>query len=150
LICVSDKHWESLLDAMGRRDMLTDPKFVDLQARVTNIDELDQIINAWTSNMEKDELVALLSAKRIPCAPVREIDEVVNDPHMHARGTLKRIDHPELGNVVLPASPMVFPGTEEIDLIPSKSLGQDNETVFGDWLGLEPDELKRLIADGTI
>jgi len=150
LICVSDKHWESLLDAMGRRDMLTDPKFVDLQARVTNIDELDQIINAWTSTMEKDELVALLSAKRIPCAPVREIDEVVNDPHMHARGTLKRIDHPELGNVVLPASPMVFPGTEEIDLIPSKSLGQDNETVFGDWLGLEPDELKRLIADGTI
>ncbi|RJG04512.1 CoA transferase [Noviherbaspirillum sedimenti] len=150
LLCVSEKHWESLLETMGRMDMLNDPKFVDLQARVDNINELDSIINGWTSQFTKDDLVRLLTAKRIPCAPVREIDEVVNDPHMHARGTLQRIDHPELGNVVLPTGPMIFPGTEQTTLTPSKMPGDDNELVYSAWLGVSPEELGTLKDMGVV
>lgn len=150
LLCVSDQHWEGLVDAMGRRDMLDAPKFHDLQSRVNNIDELDEIIAGWTSGLIKDELIEILTAKRIPFAPVREIDEVVNDPHMHARGTLKRVDHPELGNVVLPTGPMIFPGSEELELVPSKHLGADNRSVYSDWLGLDAAEISRLIEKGAI
>lgn len=150
LLCVSDQHWEGLVDAMGRRDMLDDPKFHDLQSRVDNIDELDRIIEGWTRSFTKDELIRILTAKRIPFAPVREIDEVVNDPHMHARGTLKRIDHPELGNVVLPTGPMIFPGSEGLDLVPSKHLGADNASVYADWLGVGPEELSILMERGAV
>lgn len=150
LLCVSDKHWEGLLEAMGRMDMLQDPKFIDLQARVNNIDELDHIIETWTLQHSKTELVAILTAKRIPHAPVREIDEVVNDAHMHARGTLQRIDHPDLGNIVLPTGPMIFSGSEGLDLIPSKATGADNGAVFANWLGLGDEELARLKAEGAV
>lgn len=150
LLCVSDKHWEGLLDAMGRRDLLDAPQFKDLQARVDHIDELDGLIDAWTAGFSKDDLVALLTGKRIPCAPVREIAEVVNDPHMHARGTLRRIDHPELGSVVLPTGPMIFSETEKTVLSPSKALGADNEAVFAQWLGLDPDEWAALQAAGAV
>jgi len=150
LLCVSDQHWEGLVDAMGRRDMFDDPKFHDLQSRVDNIDELDGIIEGWTRDHTKDEMIGILTARRIPFAPVREIDEVVNDPHMHARGTLKRIDHPELGNVVLPTGPMIFPGSEELDLVPSKHLGADNASVYGDWLGVGPEELSTLMERGAV
>lgn len=150
LLCVSDKHWEALVDAMGRRDMLDDPKFVDLHSRVGNIDELDGIIDGWTRGFTKDEMIAILTARRIPFAPVREIDEVVNDPHMHERGTLKRIDHPDLGNVVLPTGPMIFPGSEGLELVPSKRLGADNGSVYENWLGLSADELAQLVVNGAV
>ncbi len=150
LLCVSDKHWEGLLGAMGRLDLLDEPKFKDLQARVDHIDELDALIDGWTAGFAKEDLVKILTGKRIPCAPVREIDEVVNDPHMHERGTLRRIDHPELGNVVLPTGPMMFGDTEKIELSPSKTLGADNESVYSGWLGLDPDEYAALKKAGAV
>ncbi len=150
LLCVSDQHWKGLVEAMGRPDMLDAPKFHDLQSRVDNIDELDGIIEGWTRDHTKDEMTRILTAKRIPFAPVREIDEVVNDPHMHARGTLKRIDHPELGNVVLPTGPMIFPGSEGLDLVPSKHLGADNASVYADWLGVGSEELSSLMERGAV
>jgi crotonobetainyl-CoA:carnitine CoA-transferase CaiB-like acyl-CoA transferase len=149
LLCVSDKHWESLLDAMGRNDLLTDTRFIGLQARVDHIDDLDRIIDTWTRQFTRDDLFALLSSRRIPAAPVREIDEVVNDTHMHERGTLKRIDHPDLGNVVLPTGPMMFPGSEGMELIPSKGVGADNQSVFSDWLGVTEEEFEKLKVAGA-
>lgn len=149
LLCVSERHWENLLQAMGREDLLEADRFKDLQSRVDNIDELDALISDWTAQFAKNDLVALLIEKRIPCAPVREIDEVVNDPHMHARGTLKRIDHPELGNIVLPTGPMMFSDAERVDLIPSKAVGEDNHKVFGAWLGIEDDELTAMSRNGV-
>lgn len=150
LLCVSDKHWESLLSLMGRLDLLKDSKFIDLQARVDNIDELDAMIEAWTERQSKDELVSVLTQARIPCAPVREIDEVINDPHMHARGTLKRMDHPELGSVVLPTGPMIYADTETLPLSPSKTLGADNKTVYRDWLGLDDGAYQSLSKAGAL
>lgn len=144
LLCVSEKHWEALLAAMGRLDLLGNEKFLDLQARVNNIDELDALIEGWTQTQNKDALVEELMRRRIPHAPVREIDEVVNDPHMHARGTLRRIEHPELGSVVLPTGPMMFADTERTELQPSKAIGADNNDVFADWLGLDAVEIEEL------
>lgn len=149
LLCVSERHWENLLQAMGREDLLEADRFKDLQSRVDNIDELDALINDWTARFAKDDLITLLIEKRIPCAPVREIDEVVNDPHMHARGTLKRIDHPELGNIVLPTGPMMFSDAKRVDLIPSKTVGEDNRKIFGTWLGIEDEELTALSKAGV-
>ncbi|GGB27106.1 CaiB/BaiF CoA transferase family protein [Allosediminivita pacifica] len=149
LLCVSERHWESLLSAMHREDLIGVDRFSDLQHRVDNIDELDALIGGWTSGFTKAALVEVLTARRIPCAPVREIDEVVNDPHMHARGTLKRLEHPELGEVVLPAGPMFFGDSARAELIPSKAVGADNRHVFGDWLGLDEEELAALSRGGA-
>lgn len=149
LLCVSERHWESLLSTMHREDLIGAERFSDLQHRVDNIDELDALIGGWTSGFTKAALVEVLTARRIPCAPVREIDEVVNDPHMHARGTLKRLEHPELGEVVLPAGPMFFGDSPRAELIPSKAVGADNRHVFGDWLGLDEEELAALSRGGA-
>lgn len=149
MLCVSERHWEALLTLMGRQDLLGAEKFRDLQSRVNNIDELDAMIEAWTRQFDKQTLVESLIKARIPCAPVREIDEVVNDPHMHAHGTLKRIDHPELGEVVLPTGPMLFSDSTRPDLSPSKAVGADNAAVFGGWLGVGDDDLAALEKSGA-
>jgi formyl-CoA transferase len=69
---------------------------------------------------------------------------------MHARGSLQWIDHPDLGRVVVPHSPLVFEGSERRPLSPSVRLGQSNAEVYGKWLGRSDSELADLARDGTI
>lgn len=148
IICVGDVHWRSLLTAMGQDELASDPRFTSLKDRVAHIDAIDALVGAWTAPQNKEALFALLQAHRVPCAPVRNLDEVVNDPHMHARGALHWQDHPELGRIVVPHSPLRFAGTEQRPLEPSRPLGADADAVLA-RLGLPPDAIAALHRDGV-
>ncbi len=150
LICVSETHWKSLLRAMGREDLDEDPRLGSLGARVENIDFVDETITAWTGTRRREELAELLRANRVPCAPVRDLDEVVHDPHLHARGMLKHVAHPLLGDLILPTSPMRYDAAEAPEIRPSKELGADTAQVLGDLLGVGEDEVAALKAEGVV
>jgi len=150
LFCVSEAHFAGLAAAMGRPDLPGEPRFVDLKARVANMDELDAQISAWTSSKTKSELLELTTRHRVPCAPVRELEEVVNDPHMHERGSLQRVVHPDLGEVVLPTGPLRYADAAPTELSPSKRVGADSADVLRDWLGLSSTEIEALVAGGAI
>jgi len=74
----------------------------------------------------------------------------MNDENMHARGSLQHIEHPDLGRVALPHSPLVFEGAARQPLEPSLPLGGSNKAVSGEWLGHSDEELKAFKADGVI
>ena len=86
----------------------------------------------------------------MPCAPVRTLQEVVNDPHLHERGSLQWIDHPEYGRIVLPASPLRFPGVEPVAYQPSAALGQNTAQILATKLSLNEDEIAQLRSLGVI
>jgi crotonobetainyl-CoA:carnitine CoA-transferase CaiB-like acyl-CoA transferase len=81
---------------------------------------------------------------------VRTVPEVMNDPHMHGRGMLERIDHPDLGNIVVPTTPLRLHGAERVPTVPSPAIGEHNAEVYGGWLGLAPDEIVALKQQGVI
>jgi crotonobetainyl-CoA:carnitine CoA-transferase CaiB-like acyl-CoA transferase len=87
---------------------------------------------------------------RIPCAPVRTVPEVMNDPHMHSRGMLERIDHPELGDIVVPTTPLRLHGADRVPTMPSPTIGQHNQAIYCGWLGLSDDELADLKRAGVV
>jgi CoA:oxalate CoA-transferase len=150
IICNNNRHFHALLRAMGREDLKTDPRLADLKSRVANIDFVDELVGTWTAGFERDELVALLLKHRIPHAPVRDLVEVMNDQHMHERGSLQWVDHPELGRVVLSHSPIRYGGLPLAPLEPSEALGASNAAVYGDWLGLTAEELEALKNEDVI
>jgi CoA:oxalate CoA-transferase len=150
IICVNETHWKSLLDVMQRNDLLTDPRFADLKSRVENVDAIDELVGGFTSTFEKQVLFDLLMRHRVPCSPVRDLDEVVNDKHMHARRALEWVEHPMYGRVCLPNTPMRFDGVEPMRIKPSGELGRDNRAVYGDWLGLSETELQQLVDEEVI
>jgi crotonobetainyl-CoA:carnitine CoA-transferase CaiB-like acyl-CoA transferase len=150
IICVSEAHWKALLKAMQREELLVDPRFATLKLRVEHMDEVDELVAAFTARHAKKALFDLLMGHRIPCAPVRNLDEVVNDEHMHARRALEWVEHPMYGRVCLPNSPMRYDGVEPVALRPSGELGRDNQEVYGDWLGLPADEITRLQTEEVI
>jgi CoA:oxalate CoA-transferase len=150
LNCPGDHHFRALLDAMGRSDLSEDPRFLTRSTRVANVDAVDELIESWTKSLTKNEVARRMLAASVPCAPVRDLSEVMNDENMHARGSLQWIDHPDLGRVVLPHSPLVFEGTERRPIEPSLPLGASNEAVFGKLLGHSDDELKAHETEGVI
>lgn len=149
LICVSETHWQSLLKAMGRTELAGDPRLETLKSRVEHMDFVDEVVTAWTAERTRAEIYQALTTHRVPCAPVRDLGEVVHDPHLHARGMLRHVDHPLLGPLVLPTSPMRY-GEPAPEIRPSKELGADSDSVFGDWLGLPADEIAALRAEGVV
>jgi crotonobetainyl-CoA:carnitine CoA-transferase CaiB-like acyl-CoA transferase len=147
---VTETHWQNLLRAMGRADLLDDPRFSTNEARTANMVATEALVTAWTIGLGKHEVAAAAKRYKIPVAAVRNAIEVMNDPHMHERGMLQRIDHPSLGSIIVPNSPLRLHGADRVEPVPSPSLGQHNQDVYGDWLGLGADGVEALRRAGAI
>jgi CoA:oxalate CoA-transferase len=145
-----EEHWHNLLKAMGREDLRDEPRFRDNAARVAHRAEVDALVGDWTKTLGKMEIFAIAKERRIPVAPVREVDEVMHDRHMHERGFLAEIEHDEIGRVTLPTSPLRFHGADKVPLAPSPKLGQHNAEIYGGWLGLSLSEIAELKREGVI
>ena len=145
-----DHHFRAILDVMGRPDLKDDPRFLTRSSRVANFSGVDALIESWTTTLPKQEIADLMLAAKVPCAPVRGLEEVMNDENMHARGSLQWIEHPALGRVPLPHSPLFFEGTPRRPIEPSLPLGARNDEVFGAWLGHSPEELQAYRAARVI
>ena len=150
LNCPGDHHFNAVLDVIGRPELKVDPRFHTRSSRVVNFAAVDELIESWTKTLTKDDVAQRMLAAAIPCAPVRNLVEVMDDENMHARGSLQWIDHPKLGRVALPHSPLVFEGTERRPIEPSMALGASNDAVFGAWLGHSEQELAAYKAEGVI
>ena len=150
IICVGETHWKSLIKAMERPELGEDPRFADLGARVAHMDDVDKIVSEFSARFTKEDLFQILRRNRVPCAPVRDLNDVIHDPHMIERRAIEWINHPSLGNVPLPNSPMRYEGTAPLAIVPSRSLGADNAAVYCDWLGLTHTEVKQLESEEVL
>jgi formyl-CoA transferase len=148
--CTNDGHFYRLAEALGRPELKDDPRYATNQSRAKILDEVNAMVEAWTKTMTKDELLAISRKKNFPCAPVRSLDEVIHDEHLHARGMLEWVDHPQLGRLALQRSPLRFHESDLNPIHPSEALGASNDAVYGGWLGIPDAELDELRKDGVI
>mgnify|MGYP000530346070 CR=1 FL=1 len=148
--CVKEVHWQGLLTIMGREDLREDPRYSSNKARVENMAETDGLIEAWSRTLDRADIISMARARRLPVAAVRDLVEVSNDPHMHERGMLEWIDHPDYGRIVVPTSPLRFHGADKVATTPSPRVGQHNTEVLGEWLGLSQDDVDELAHGGVI
>lgn len=146
----SDRHWVAITNVIGRPELAGDPRLKTRTDRVINYELVDQVLEDWMKDQNKDEAAQKMLDATIPCAPVRNLREVMNDQNMLARGTLQALDHPELGTINVPHSALTFVGMPRIPLEPSKPLGSMNDEIFGAWLGHSPEELAELKEKGVI
>lgn len=150
VISVTEEHWRGLLRAMGREDLLDDPRFATNAARVSRMAEVDGMVEDWMGGLARAEAVAAAQRSGVPAAPVRDLEEVVNDLHLHERGMLRWVDHPEVGRVVLPSSPLRFEGAPAPELVPSPRHNADEAEILGGLLGMGEAERDALRAAGAV
>lgn len=139
--------------AIGRPDLETDPRFATRDARVANMEAINDCIETFTRSRPTVDLVALFESHGVPAAEVRTPAAAVRDPRVLERGETVPIDHPEFGrvaDVIGPGLPIRFSAATAGAPRPAPALGQDNALVYGDWLGYSAAKLDRLRADGNI
>jgi CoA:oxalate CoA-transferase len=147
---VTEAHFQNLLKAMGREDLRDDKRFSTNAARTANMDATDDLVAAWTRTRTRADIFAATKQYKIPCAPVRTAPEVMHDPHMHSRGMLEDVVHPELGPITVPSSPLRLHGAAPAPTTPSPTIGQHNSEIYGTWLGLSEVEVAGLKEAGVI
>jgi len=147
---VTEGHWRNLLKTMGREELANDPRFKTNADRIAHMDETDAVVTEWTRALPKMEVFARAKANRVPCAPVRTAPEIMHDPHMHERGMLEDVEHPELGPITVPTTPLRLHGSAKPPMASSPKIGQHNDEIYGGWLGLSAAEIAVLREEGVI
>ena len=150
IICIRERHWTSLLTAMGREDLADDPRLADIRTRARHMETTDAVVEAWTSTLPKGEVFRRCQQHDVICAPVQSLDDVLHDPHLLARGALAKLAHEHYGEVVLPSTALRFDDVEPPSVKLPRGAGADNESVYAELLGLSADEVLELADEDAI
>ena len=134
---------------MERPELADDPRFAANRDRVAHMDLVDDMVASYTVDQLKAPLAQTLQAHRVPCAPVRDLTEVMEDPVLLERGALVEVDHPAFGPIRLPRSSLRFEGTPQAEYQASPDYGESNARIYGD-LGLSEAEIKSLVDKKVI
>ena len=147
----SDQQWLDLCSVTGHPEWADDPRFSSSSERLNNQDELDPLIAGWTQQRDKYEIMPLLQQADIACGPVLTAGDLVDrDPHMEARGFFWKTsvpDAPDLGVHSIPGALWKFSKTPATLRSPAPRLGEHNDLVYGELLGIS-DDLEALETEG--
>ncbi|MBI4192353.1 MAG: CoA transferase [Betaproteobacteria bacterium] len=142
-------HWHRLLKVMGREDLKDDPRFASPEQRVKHLKEVEALVAPWCAERTKIEVMETLGAAGVPVGAVLDTAELMADPHLRKRGMFVTIDHPVRGKVTIPGWPVKMSNS----FVPAETsplLGQHNEEVYGKWLGIAPEEVRKMKDQGII
>ena len=140
---------ERLFRAIGRDDMIDDPRFRTNTDRVRNIEECDGAVAAFIAARTLDENMAIFEAAEVTANPVYEIDQLIADEHVQARGIIVEAPDDEAGSVLMHN---VIPRLSETPgrlRRPAPTLGQHTRELL-DGIGYSAERIAALAADGVI
>lgn len=145
IITSNEKHWQALVKALQLDQKFDLTNFQTQKSRSENMNALDALLETLTLSLDKRSLLDLLRAHRVPCAPVQELDDVINDEHLLARGSIKKINHPIYGDILINTSPLKFANSISAEYKPSVPLGNDTELILRSTLGVNELDVTNLL-----
>jgi CoA:oxalate CoA-transferase len=150
-LTVLPHQWPQLVEALGSRQLLDDPRFCSARARRDNNEDLRAIIEAWLKEFPtREAAIAALERHRIPCAPVLTLNEAMREPHLRQRRTVRRVEDAQIGAFDIPGLPVRFSqwpsdATPRADL-----LGEHNEQVLRELIDLSEADIAALHAEKVL
>jgi crotonobetainyl-CoA:carnitine CoA-transferase CaiB-like acyl-CoA transferase len=143
--------WLQLCEAMNRPDLAKDPRFLTGADRVTNTEELYEIIQGWLTSFPSDDaIMARLNEFRVPAAPVLSAEEAINHPHLRERGTVTRMHDQVLGEIDLPGFPLKFSAFPNDLELRAPTLGEHNGEILKRYLGYANERVEELELSGVL
>jgi benzylsuccinate CoA-transferase BbsF subunit len=145
----SEQEWECLKSVMDNPEWAQGDAYSSLEKRLENIDELHTRLAGWTAGFDDYELTEKLQARGVAAAPVLNVADLLNNPHYKARGTFVEVTHP-LGFDETIYGAYVKTSRTEAVVKPGPWIGQDNERVFKEILGMDDERYQQLIEEKVI
>ena len=145
----TEEEWRSLCLAMGMPHLAYDPRFVTVIARLHNREELDELIEKWTMEHPAEEVMTLLQEAGVAAGIVCNGRDQNEDPHLNARGFYRELEHSEIGRHRYLMPPFRLSRTPGEPSLPAPCLGQHNEHVYREILGMSDEEFVKLLNEGV-
>ena len=139
--------WETLL---GKPEVLEDKRFKIEGGRKDHGRELEAMAQEVLKERTSEEWFHDGQALRLLFGKVMSMKDLFHSDHLRDRDYFQQVDHPALGPIELPGFPLTFSETPHEGLKPSPTLGQHNQQVYSELLGLQPDQLQRLATEGVL
>lgn len=146
----NDGLWRKFCDAIGKPELVDDPRFASNAQRTENHAELEPLLAAPLRTKGVEEWCALLGEAGIPCGPINDVERIFNDPQVAARRMLRQMEHPRAGAQMVANSPLRFSQTPVELGDPAPLLGQHTDEVLGELLEVPEEERERLRNKGVI
>ena len=140
--------WHPLLRAMGRADLIGDPRYETAAARFQHKAEVDALVEGWTSERSKHEVTKILAGAGVPCGACLDTGEVMADPHLLAREMIVEVEHPVRGRYITVGNPIKL-SASPTTIGPAPLLGQHRSEILRE-LGLGDKDIDALARDGAI
>jgi formyl-CoA transferase len=149
IMAIKQRMWLALFKAIGKPDLLEDPRFKEFNARRRNLDQLRQEITSWTLQHTKDEAMKIIAEAGVPASKVFDTKDLFEDPHLMERGFVHELHHPAHGDIKLLGWPARM-SESNVDLIAAPTLGQHTDEVMTEFLGLSAEEIARFRDQGVL
>ncbi len=143
----NEEEWESLCRAMGNPEWTREPRFSDEVSRWHNQEELDKNIEKWTINYTYHEVMETLQKVGVAAVPSYSADDLYANPHLGERESFQVAEHPEMGAHLIITCPWKFSATPPRIYRDSPLLGQHNDYVYRELLGISKEEIERLTKE---
>jgi len=147
-IFAQQQMWHPLLRAIGHEDLIEDSRYDTASARLQQREEVDALIEEWTSQRSKYEVMKILAKVGVPCGACQDTGEVLNDPHLHAREMIVEVEHPVRGRYITAGNPIKL-SASPTHITTAPLLGQHNGEILQE-LGYRAAEIVALQEDGVI
>ena len=143
----TDEEWEVLCQVMGQPPWVS--KFATLRARKENEEELERLVGEWTLNYTPEELIDMLQAAGVPANPVESTRDLFDDSQIKHRGHFRQLEHSVMGSYVHDSRAFRLSKTPD-NQFAAPAIGEHNDYVLREILGLSDDEVAELYIDGVL
>ena len=150
ITCRDDADWQRLVAAMGSPTWATHATYSGVEGRRAAADEIDARIGEWTAGQSKDAVARACQVQGVPAAPMLTGVEMTTDAQYVARGFAVQIDQPGVGPLVLDGAAFRGARMAGPDIRPAPDLGEHTRRIAREQLGLDDDEIDRLLAAGVL
>jgi len=148
-VFVQQQMWHPLLRAMGREDLVGDARYETADARWQRRDEVNAMVEAWTSTRSKHEVMKILAGAGVPCGACLDTGEVLADAHLHARDMIVKVEHPVRGGYVTVGNPIKLSDSVS-EVKRSPLLGEHTDEILSNVLRLSAKDIAEIKASGAL
>ena len=146
----NDGQWEALRRAIGDPEWAQDSRFETVQGRLDHQDEIDRNLGQWTISRMPQEVMDLLQLEGVPAGVVQRSSDLLQDPQLAHRGFFRNMDHAEMGNIPYTGHQFRIAGYDSGPRFAAPVMGQHNEMVLREVLGMSEEEVTEAIIGGAL
>lgn len=153
MTAASDDQWRRLSVVLDAPHLLEDPRFADFRNRTVHVEEARQELQSLIGEFTRDEIIERMEKGDVPCGRVRSAEEVMSDQHFWQRGSLQPLRHACISEPVPGVAsgfPVIFSSGPLPEQAGAPTLGMHNQDIYGDILGLTPEDLLQLQKQGVV